>query len=57
MNRAYASQGRNSANRLAEHVLQKFEYDRDLTEEYHSLLNGKWDHMMDQTHLNYKGYW
>lgn len=57
LNRIYAGQGRNSANRMAERVLQKFDYDYELTEQYHGLLNGKWEHMMDQTHLSYNGYW
>ena len=52
-NRLYGSQGRTSTNALAHRVLEIFGYDRNLTEEYHTLLNGKWDHMMDQTHIGY----
>ncbi|KAL7271316.1 hypothetical protein RUND412_005937 [Rhizina undulata] len=55
-NNLYASQRRNSANTLAEHVLQRFKDDHKLTQEYHALLSGKWNHMMDQTHLGYD-YW
>jgi hypothetical protein len=34
-----------------------FQADIDLSNYYnHTLLNGKWDHMMDQTHIGYT-YW
>ncbi|KAI8990365.1 hypothetical protein BD414DRAFT_483368 [Trametes punicea] len=56
INNLRASQGRNSANDYATKVEQLFDQDYDLEIEYHSLLNGKWDHMMDQTHVMYY-YW
>jgi len=35
-------------------VERRFRLDGSLSDEYnHKLLNGKWDHMMDQTHLGY----
>ena len=52
-NRLYGSQGRTSTNALAHKVLEIFDYDRNLTEEYHAMLDGKWDHIMDQTHIGY----
>ncbi|KAK6434988.1 hypothetical protein LTR95_008823 [Oleoguttula sp. CCFEE 5521] len=55
-NTLYASQGRNSANAMAQHVLKQFERDHELTVQYNTLLNGKWEHMMDQTHIGYT-YW
>ncbi|OJD40310.1 glycoside hydrolase family 115 protein [Diplodia corticola] len=55
-NRLYAAQGRTSANAWAQRVLDKFNYDHELTQRYNGLLGGKWDHMMDQTHLGYV-YW
>ena len=55
-NNLYAEQGRNSANTLAAHVLAKFAQDQALSKQYNNLLNGKWNHMMDQTHLGYY-YW
>ncbi|KAF2454677.1 hypothetical protein BDY21DRAFT_290855 [Lineolata rhizophorae] len=55
-NNLYASQGRNSANMWADYVLELFDRDHDLTVQYHTLLNSKWEHMMDQTHLGYE-YW
>ncbi|GME46671.1 hypothetical protein GTA08_BOTSDO11837 [Neofusicoccum parvum] len=55
-NRLYAGQGRTSANAWAQRVLEKFKYDHELTVRYNGLLDGKWKHMMDQTHLGYV-YW
>ncbi|HEY5054846.1 MAG TPA: glycosyl hydrolase 115 family protein [Acidobacteriaceae bacterium] len=52
-NKAYATQGRVSTNDLAAEVRADFAKDADLTRQYHTLLNGKWDHMMDQVHLGY----
>ncbi|KAF8577643.1 glycoside hydrolase family 115 protein [Ramaria rubella] len=55
-NNLYGSQARLSTNDLADQVEELFETDYDLEAEYHSLLDGKWDHMMDQTHVGYV-YW
>jgi len=56
-NRLYAKQGRASANLWAEETRRRFAEDEQLSDEYnHRLLNGKWDHMMDQTHIGYT-YW
>jgi hypothetical protein len=56
-NKLYAAQGRASANDEAARVKALFQADIDLTNQYnHTLLNGKWDHMMDQTHIGYT-YW
>ncbi|KXH68121.1 hypothetical protein CSAL01_04851 [Colletotrichum salicis] len=41
-NRQYSYERRNSANLVAEQVLQHFDEDFDLTEEYDSMLDGKW---------------
>lgn len=56
MNNLYAAQGRAATNDLAELVRQLFHKDSLLTEEYHALANGKWNHMMSQTHIGYT-YW
>jgi hypothetical protein len=53
----YSGQGRNSANRWFQRVIDGMKKDHNLTVQYHSLLGGKWNHMMDQTHLGYQGYW
>jgi hypothetical protein len=56
-NKLHAAQGRASANDDAARVKALFQADIDLANEYnHTLLNGKWDHMMDQTHIGYT-YW
>ncbi|KAF5375395.1 hypothetical protein D9615_007918 [Tricholomella constricta] len=56
MNNMRASQARLSTNALADQAEKYFEQDFDLEDQYHSLLDGKWNHMMDQTHLGYY-YW
>ncbi|RPB17800.1 hypothetical protein P167DRAFT_601596 [Morchella conica CCBAS932] len=55
-NNLYANQRRNSANSLANYVMERFKDDHKLTEQYHKLLDGKWNHMASQTHLGYQ-YW
>ena len=56
-NRLYAAQGRASANDMAAQTRALFQADSDLTDYYnHTLANGKWNHMMDQTHIGYT-YW
>lgn len=53
-NRLYATQGRVSANDLATRAHALFAEDAALSSEYnHQLAHGKWDHMMDQTHIGY----
>ena len=56
-NRWYARQGRADANDQAARARELFQADAQLTDEYnHKLAHGKWNHMMDQTHLGYT-YW
>ncbi|MGA2268614.1 MAG: glycosyl hydrolase 115 family protein [Bryobacteraceae bacterium] len=56
-NRLYAGQGRASTNDLAARTKALFKADADLSDSYnHTLAHGKWDHMMDQTHIGYT-YW
>jgi len=53
-NHLYATQGRVSANDLAAQARALFREDAALSDDYnHKLANGKWDHMMDQTHIGY----
>jgi Glycosyl hydrolase family 115/Gylcosyl hydrolase family 115 C-terminal domain len=53
-NHLYARQGRSSANQYADQTRDLFAQDAALSAEYnHGLLDGKWDHMMDQTHIGY----
>lgn len=56
-NRQAVEQGRATANAWTEKVKELFQKDADITEYYHTkLANGKWDHMMSQTHIGYT-YW
>ncbi len=56
-NRLYAGQGRASANDYAAQARTLFQADADLSAYYnHALAGGRWDHMMDQTHIGYS-YW
>jgi hypothetical protein len=53
-NRLFAAQGRVSANDYATEVKNRFQEDAHLSAVYnHELNGGKWDHMMDQTHIGY----
>jgi hypothetical protein len=55
-NRLYAAQGRAGANLYAAAVKRCFDADAGLTERYHRLAGGKWEHMMDQTHIGYANW-
>ncbi len=56
-NRLYAKQGRIATNSLAEKTKELFKKDAEITHYYNTVLsNGKWSHMMDQTHIGYT-YW
>ena len=55
-NRLYAEQGRAVANSYAEKVKELYKKDSELTEKYHNIADGKWNHMMSQTHIGYT-YW
>ncbi|HEX5171302.1 MAG TPA: glycosyl hydrolase 115 family protein [Cyclobacteriaceae bacterium] len=56
-NRLYSQQGRASTNELADRVEDLFNKDAQLAHYYNKVMaNGKWNHMMDQTHISYT-YW
>ncbi|WP_053992288.1 glycosyl hydrolase 115 family protein [Mangrovimonas sp. TPBH4] len=55
-NRLYSQQGRASANNYAEKAKEHFLKDSLLTEQYHQLNNGKWKHIMSQTHIGYTNW-
>ncbi len=56
-NRLYAKQGRAATNDLADSVKAMFVRDSLLSHYYNKVMeDGKWDHMMDQTHIGYT-YW
>jgi hypothetical protein len=51
-NNLYAQQGRASTNVLAARVRELFREDQAISDYYnHQLAGGKWNHLMDQTHL------
>jgi hypothetical protein len=56
-NRMYALEGRAATNDLAERARMLFERDAEISRQYNTVLaDGKWSHMMDQTHIGYT-YW
>jgi hypothetical protein len=56
-NRLYAKQGRASANDFAEQARLLFKQDQELSDYFnHTLAGGKWNHMMDQTHIGYASW-
>ena len=56
-NKLYASQGRAATRRTAEQVKAFYVQDSLLSYQYnHTLQNGKWNHLMDQPHVYYKGW-
>lgn len=56
LNRAAAKAGASNTNALADQAKALFARDADLKQRYHALAGGKWNHMMDQTHIGYT-YW
>ncbi|MDF1548535.1 MAG: SPFH domain-containing protein, partial [Bacteroidales bacterium] len=53
----YARQGRAATNDMAQEVKELFRMDSVLTDYYHTkLANGKWKHMMAQTHIGYDNW-
>ncbi|MBC7185964.1 MAG: glycosyl hydrolase 115 family protein [Calditrichaeota bacterium] len=56
-NHLYARQGRAATNALAQRARKLFERDAEITHYYNKVLaNGKWNHMMDQTHIGYTSW-
>ncbi len=56
LNRLHARQGRADANLFSTRARELFAADRKLTESYHRLGGGKWNHFMDQIKFGYT-YW
>ncbi|KAJ6202244.1 hypothetical protein J3E72DRAFT_410946, partial [Bipolaris maydis] len=56
-NALYAKQRRNSANHFFNRSISLFKDDFQLSQEYHTMLNGKWNHIMRQPHLGYRETW
>ncbi len=57
LNQLYSKQGRHLTNKMAFKVGDLFNKDAELTNFFHEkLADGKWNHMMAQTHIGYT-YW
>ncbi|MCB2379853.1 glycosyl hydrolase 115 family protein [Hymenobacter sp. BT635] len=55
-NREAAKASLATTNALAEKAKALYAKDAEITKRYHALAGGKWNHMMDQTHIGYT-YW
>ncbi len=56
-NQLYAQEGRASANDLAAEARVLFQADAELSAAYNrTLAGGKWNHMMDQSHIGYTSW-
>jgi len=55
-NKLYAANNNIAANPAADWAKQSYINDSLLTVQYNNIANGKWNHMMDQTHIGYT-YW
>ena len=56
-NRLFAAQGRAATNDTAAEARKLFQDDAALSAYYnHTLAHGKWDHMMDQSHIGYTSW-
>jgi hypothetical protein len=55
-NALYAKQKRPATNDQANIVQEAFARDAELTKLFHTFNHGKWDHMMDQTHIGYTNW-
>jgi hypothetical protein len=56
LNHANAKDSVLSANDYANYAKQLYQNDSLISVQYHQIANGKWNHMMDQTHIGYT-YW
>ncbi|WP_256011890.1 glycosyl hydrolase 115 family protein [Desertivirga xinjiangensis] len=57
LNKLYAGQGRIATNDFAARVKELFAKDAEITRQYNNQISGgKWNHMMDQTHIGYTSW-
>ncbi len=56
LNHLYAGQGRAAANDLATKAKKLFERDSELSDRYHKLGGGKWNHMMDTPNIGFTSW-
>jgi hypothetical protein len=55
-NHLYAAQQRASANQQAQRVRELFKLDQELSDQYHKIAKGKWNHMMSQTRIGFTSW-
>jgi hypothetical protein len=55
-NKLYAANSLGAANTYGDEAKKLYLEDSSLTVKYHTILKGKWNHMMSQTHIGYT-YW
>ncbi len=56
-NHLYTEQGRAATNDLADKVEELFKKDAEISHYYNKVMaDGKWNHMMDQTHISYRNW-
>jgi hypothetical protein len=56
LGKQYATEHRTSTNALASDAKAAFSADSAITKRYHALKNGKWNHVLDQTHIGYNNW-
>ncbi len=56
LNQFYARSGMTVANRYAKEIESAIVRDTELTEEYHSVADGKWNHMMSSAHIGFRAW-
>ncbi|WP_426060909.1 glycosyl hydrolase 115 family protein [Hymenobacter sp. B1770] len=56
LNREAAKNGYSTSNALADKAKALFEKDAEIKNRYHAVAGGKWNHMMDQTHIGYTNW-
>jgi hypothetical protein len=56
LNRRASAENWSNSNMLADRAKKAYEKDSLISLQYHRIANGKWNHMMDQTHIGYT-YW
>ncbi|MDE1191080.1 MAG: hypothetical protein PW786_02945 [Arachidicoccus sp.] len=56
MNKMFASHNDITANTYADKAKQAYINDSLISLQYNQLNNGKWNHMMDQTHIGYRSW-
>ncbi len=56
LNQYYAWYGMTVANRYAKEIEAAIAKDTELTREYHSVADGKWNHMMSSAHIGFRAW-